>query len=108
MAQGLKAQEEKNGQAQQLQQQVQQLEQQLQEMQQALQEAQGAVDQAEQAKMQQEQQMAQANLELDWYKARNDKDYKEKELEAKDRLLQAEVMQLYDGNKQNDEIKNVV
>lgn len=107
VAEGIKVQEEKNGQAQQLQQQVQQLEQQLQELQQQLQQAQGAVDQAEQTKLQHEQQIANANLELDWFKARNEKNYRDKEIETKEKQVQAEVLQLYDGNPKNDEIKNI-
>ncbi len=105
--QGLKKQEEKNGMAQQLQQQLQQAQQQLQEMQQQLQQAQQAVQQAEKAKAQQEQTQNQASLELEWFKARNDKQFKDKELQVKQDQVKAEVAQLFDNNPYNDEIKNV-
>jgi c-di-AMP phosphodiesterase-like protein len=46
--------------------------------------------------------------EIEWYKAKNDKNFKDQDIEAKKQQIQAEVLQLYDGNNKNDEIKNIV
>jgi chromosome segregation ATPase len=105
---GIKAQEEKNGAAAQLQQQVQQLEQQLQQAQQQLQQAQNQLQQAQSQEEQSKMQIEKEKNEIEWYKARNDKSYKDQDIEAKKQQIQAEVLQLYDGNSKNDEIKNIV
>lgn len=107
VSKGIKAQDEKNGMAQQLQQQVQQYEQQLQELQKQLQDAQGKLQQAEQTNDQATKEVEQGKLEVEWFKARNDKDYRDKELQVKQQQVQAEVLQLYDGNPKNDEVKNI-
>lgn len=103
----IKKQKEEQGMVQQLQQQLQQAQQQLQEMQKALQQAQQQANQVDQAKMQHEQQIAQANLEVEWFKAKADKQYKEKTIESKEKHIDAEVAQLYDNNPYNNEIKNL-
>lgn len=105
--QGVKRQEEKMGQAQQLQQQVMQLEQQLKEAQQGLQQAQAEAQQVNLQQKQFEAQEAEKDREIEWFKAKADKKYKEETIENKDKLLDAEVAQLYDGNSKNDEIKNI-
>ena len=58
--------------------------------------------------MQFDAQQAEADREIEWYKAKADKEFKKDTIESKEKLLQAEVAQLYDGNPRNNEIKNVV
>lgn len=104
---GLKAQEEKTGVTQQLQQQLAQAQDQIKQMQQQLQEA---TKQAEKVKTQADQIAIKTNddkMELEWFKARGDLNNKEKEIIIKENQVEAEVLQLYDGNKHNDEIKNI-
>jgi hypothetical protein len=45
--------------------------------------------------------------EIGWYKAKNEKSFKDKEIELKEKHIQAEVLELYDGNPNNDEVKNI-
>lgn len=104
----IKRQKEEQGMVAQLQQQLQQAQQQLQEMQQQLQQSQQAQQQMDQQKMQFEAQEKEKDREVEWFKAQADKKYKEDTIESKDKLLDAEVAQLYDGNPRNNEIKNVV
>ena len=104
----IKRQKEEQGQISQLTQQLEQAQQQLQQMQQQLQEAQQAQAQVDQQKMQFEAQEAEKDREVEWFKAKADKEYKKDTIDAKEKLLQAEVAQLYDSNGRNDEIKNVV
>ena len=104
----IKRQKEEQGQISQLTQQLEQAQQQLQQLQQQLQEAQQAQSQVDQQKMQFEAQEAEKDREVEWFKAKADKEFKQETIDAKEKLLQAEVAQLYDGNGRNDEIKNVV
>lgn len=104
---GIKTQDAKMGQAQQLQQQLQQAQQQLQELQKQLQEANNRVEQAEGKLNNAATQSEESKLELEWFKARNDKNLKGDELNIKKEQVQAEVMQLYDDNNKNNEIKNI-
>lgn len=104
----IKKQKEEQGMVAQLQQQLQQAQQQLQQMQQQLQQSQQAQQQIDQQKMQFDAQQAEADREIEWFKAKSDKKYKDETIESKDKLLDAEVAQLRDGNTQNNEIKNVV
>lgn len=104
----LKLQKEENGMVTQLQQQLEQAQQQLQQLQQQLQQSQQSQQQIDQQKLQFDAQQKEADREIEWFKAQTDKKFKEETIEAKEKLLDAEVAQLYDGNKRNDEIKNVV
>ena len=104
----IKRQKEEMGQVSQLTQQLEQAQQQLQQLQQQLQQAQQAQQQVDQQKMQFDAQQNEADREIEWFKAKADKEFKKDTIEAKEKLLQAEVAQLYDGNGRNDEIKNVV
>lgn len=105
--QGMKKKREEQGELSQLQQQLQQLQQQLQQAQQELQKAQQEVQQVDAQKMQFDAQQNEEDRKIEWYKAKADKQFKDETTESKDKLLQAEVMQLYDGNKKNDEIVNI-
>lgn len=101
----IKKQREENNQIKQLSQQNQQMQQQLQQMQKELQKAQGQLQQLNQAKMQLEKEKITKTLELDWYKARTDRTYKDKQIGDQIRRTDIEIAQLHDGNPYNDVIK---
>jgi hypothetical protein len=77
-------------------------------MQKQLQEAQQMAQQADQQKLQAEAQIEKNKLEVEWFKAKSDKHYKDEDLKLKREQIQAEVLQLYDNNPNNDEIKDIV
>ena len=104
----IKKQHQENSQIQQLQQQLQQMQQELKQTQQELQKAQTKVQQLNEAKLQIESEKNKATIELEWFKARTDRAYKEKLQEEQSKRTDIEVAQLHDGNPYNDRIKQVV
>lgn len=105
--QSIKKQKQENNQMQQLAQQNQELQNNLQQMQQQLQQAQQKVEQLNEAKMQIEQQKIQLQYQIDDYKAKTDRTFKESQAENDSKRTEIELMQLYDGNPYNDEVKNI-
>lgn len=103
----IKKQHEENSQLQQLQQQLQQMQQQLQQTEQELQKAQTKVQQLNEAKLKLEAEKNKANVDLEWYKARTDRAYKEKLQEEQSKRTQIELAQLHDGNPYNDKLRQV-
>ena len=104
----IKKQHQENSQIQQLQQQLQQMQQELKQTQQELQKAQTKVQQLNEAKLQIESEKNKATIELEWFKARTDRAYKEKLQEEQSKRTDIEVAQLHDGNPYNDRIKQIV
>ena len=105
--QSIKRQKEENNQIQQLTQQVEELQNNLQQAQQQLQQAQGKIEQLNEAKLQIEQQKIQLQFQIDDYKAKTDRTFKETQAENDTKRTEIELMQLYDGNPYNDEVKNI-
>ena len=103
----IKKQKEENNQLQQLVQQNQELQNQLKQMQQQLQQAQNKIESLNEARLQIEQQKMQLQYKIDDYKAKTDRTFKESQAENDNKRTQIELMQLYDGNPYNDEIKNI-
>lgn len=103
----LKKQKQENDQIQQLTQQVEELQNNLQQAQQQLQQAQQKVEQLNEAKLQLEQQKIKAENEVEMYKARTDRSFKENQAENDTKRTQIELMQLYDGNPYNDKVRDV-
>ena len=103
----IKKQKEENNQLQQLAQQNQELQNQLKQMQQQLQQAQNKIESLNEAKLQIEQQKMQLQYKIDDYKAKTDRTFKENQAENDNKRTQIELMQLYDGNPYNDEVKNI-
>lgn len=103
-----KKQKEEQGQVAQLSQQLQQLQEQLKQTQQELQKAQQEAQKAEESKNQFEAQQKEADREVEWFKAKTDKQHKTDMVKEKEKQVQAEMLQLYDNNSKNDEIKNVL
>ena len=105
--QSIKKQKEENNQIQQLTQQNEELQSQLQQASQQLQQAQQKIESLNEAKLQIEQQKIQLQFQIDDYKAKTDRTFKETQAENDTKRTQIELMQLYDGNPYNDEVKNV-
>lgn len=94
-----------NNQLIQLQQQLEQLQQQLQQSEKQNQQLQQQVQSLNANKLQMEQAKFKAENELEWFKARADKAYKESTAKTNERKVDVEYSQMYDGNPHNNEIK---
>ena len=105
--QAIKKQKEENNQIQQLTQQVTELQNNLQQTQQQLSQAQNKIESLNEAKLQIEQQKIQLQYQIDNYKAITDRTFKETQAENDTKRTEIELMQLYDNNPYNDEVKNV-
>ena len=103
----IKKQKEENNQIQQLTQQVEELQNNLQQAQQQLQQAQQKVESLNEAKLQIEREKNQMQFQLDDYKNKTDRTFKETQAENDTKRTEIELMQLYDGNPYNDEVKNI-
>lgn len=103
----LKKQKEEANQLQQLTQQVEELQNNLQQSQQQLQQAQSKIESLNEAKLQIEKEKIQLQFQIDDYKAKTDRTFKENQAENDTKRTEIELMQLYDGNPYNDKIKNV-
>ena len=105
--QAIKKQKAENNQIQQLTQQVQELQNNLQQAQSQLQQAQSKIESLNEAKLQIEQQKIQLQYQVDDYKAKTDRTFKENQAENDTKRTEIELRQLYDGNPYNDEVKNI-
>ena len=105
--QAIRKQKQENNQIQQLTQQVEELQHNLQQAQQQLQQAQTKIESLNEAKLQIEQQKIQLQYQVDDFKAKTDRSFKETQAENDTKRTEIELMQLYDGNPYNDEVKNV-
>ena len=103
----IKKQKAETNQIQQLTQQVEELQNQLQQAQQQLQQAQSKIESLNEAKLQIEREKNQMQFQLDDYKNKTDRSFKETQAENDTKRTEIELMQLYDGNPYNDEVKNV-
>ena len=104
--QAIKKQKAENDKIQQLTQQVEELQNNLQQAQKQLQQAQSKIEQLNEAKLQIEQQKIQLQYQVDDYKAKTDRNFKETQAENDTKRTEIELMQLYDNNPYNDEVKN--
>lgn len=105
VSESLKKQREENNITAQLQQQVEQLTQELQQAQNQLQQAQSKIESLNEAKLQLEKAKLESESEVNWYKAKADKKYKEGTIENDSKRVELEVAQMYDGNMHNNKVK---
>lgn len=103
----LKKRKEENNQIQQLAQQNEQLQQQLKEMQQQLNKYKESEQQFQQAQLQLNKEKNAVDSEIQWYKAKTDRQYKEAAIEEQKRRTAVEINQQYDGNPYNDRIRQI-
>lgn len=107
VSKAIKKQKAENNQMQQLVQQNQELQNNLQQAQQQLQQFQKKIEQLNEAKMQLEQSEIQLRNQVEMYKAKTDRAYKENKAENDTKRTEIEYMQLFDGNPYNDAVKNI-
>ena len=105
--QSIKKQKAENNQIQQLTQQVEELQGNLQQTQQQLQQAQQKVEQLNETRLQLEQQKIKLQNEVDMFKAKTDRTFKENQAENDTKRTKIELMQLYDGNPYNDKVLDI-
>lgn len=103
----MQIQKDENNQMQKMAQQIEQLQQQLQQASQELQKSQKKIEQLNQAKLQLEQQDLAKKYQLEWFKAKTERDYREATAEEQKRRTEVELAQLYDGNPYNDKIRQI-
>ena len=103
----IKKQKAENNQIQQLTQQVEELQNNLQQSQQQLQQAQAKIEQLNEAKLQVEREKIQLQYKIDDYRNKTERTFKESQAENDTKRTEIELMQLYDGNPYNDEVKNI-
>ena len=107
VAKAIKKQKAENNQIQQLTQQVEELQNNLNQTTQQLQQAQQKIEQLNEAKLQIEQQKIQLQYQVDDFKAKTDRSFKENQAENDTKRTQIELMQLYDGNPYNDKVRDI-
>ena len=105
--QSMEKQKKENNQIQQLTQQVEELQNNLQKASQSLEKAQQKIEQLNENKLQLEQQKIQLQNEVDMFKAKTDRAFKENQAENDSKRTEIELMQLYDGNPYNDKIRDI-
>ncbi len=93
--------------AMQMQQQLEAASKEVQRAQEEIRKLQSQVQQLNQEKLNIEKERLNKETEVAWYKARTNRDLKERELKVKENQVKAEVLQLYDSNSNNNEIKNI-
>ena len=104
----LKSSKQENGVLQQLQQQNQQLQQQLQEAGQQLQQTMQKLETLNERKLVMEENKIQMEDKREWYKIRSKNDYDTTMAALKDKQIDAEVLQIYDNNPNNNKVKDHV
>ena len=102
----IKTKKAENNQLLQLQQQNEQLQEQMKKAESQMKNLQKELEKNDSMKLEMEKQMFKAKNELDWFKAKSDKEFKEKSVENDSKRTEVEVLQMYDDNPYNNKIKN--
>lgn len=102
----IKKKREENENIMQMQQQLEQAGQQLQQLQTEAQKLQQEVERLSAEKINIEKEKLNHLKELEWYKAKSTKDFNDQKIANDKKRIEAEILQLYDSNANNDEIKN--
>ena len=76
-------------------------------MQQQLKKYQETEQQLQQAQLQLSKEKSAVESEIQWYKAKTDRQYKEASIEEQKRRTNIEINQQYDGNPYNDRIRQI-
>ena len=102
----LKRKREEAGGMMQMQQQLEQAGQQMQQLQTEAQKLQQEVERLNAEKINIEKEKLNHLKELEWYKAKSTKEFNDQKIANDKKRIEAEILQLYDANSYNDEIKN--
>lgn len=105
---GVAKSKEENMNMQKAQQQIQELQQQLQQAQQQMQQAQQKIESLNEQKIQIEQKRLETESQINWYKAKTDRDFKTNQAENDSKRTDIEYQQQFDGNPYNDVIRKQV
>lgn len=103
----MQIQKEENNKLQQLAKQAEQLEKQLKEVTKELSKSRDTIQKLNQAKLQLEQKEIEMKYQVEWYKARTDRGYKEGINEENKRRTEIEIQQLTDNNPYNDIVRKL-
>lgn len=103
----LRKQEEKNDVVKKLQEQLEQAGQQNQQLQQQLKEVSSQLKKLDEQKMQLEQEKIQLQYKVDWFKAQADQQFKQDQIDLAKKRTDVQILQLKDGNKHNDIIRDI-
>lgn len=98
---------EENGMLNQLQQQNEQLQQTVQQLERETQTLQRKIQSMNEDKLRLEKDKLEFEKELRWYEAREQTRFNNKKLENEEKHIEAEILELYDDNPRNNEIKNI-
>lgn len=105
VSEAMKSQKEEANALGQLQTQAQQLQEQLKQAQSQLQQAQSKIQSLNEAKLQLEREKNQMSSQIEMFKAKTDRRFKEGSLENDKKRVEIEIAQMYDGNPNNNEVK---
>ena len=103
---GLKAKKKENDVLKQLQEQTIQLQEQLKQASAEINKLNAEVEANDKAQIELEKEKLKLENEVNWFKARTDRDYKQSTIEIEKKRTDVEVMQIYDNNPFNNKIKN--
>lgn len=103
---GLKAKKKENDVLKQLQEQTIQLQEQLKQASTEINKLNAEVEANDKAQIELEKEKLKLENEVNWFKARTDRDYKQSTIEIEKKRTDVEVMQIYDNNPFNNKIKN--
>ncbi len=101
----LKKKRQEANQVGQIQQQLEQSQQQLQQLMSENKSLNGRLEALNEAKIKLEQDRLKSETEINWYKARTDKAYKDSVAETNKQKVEVEEAQMYDGNPHNNKVK---
>ena len=107
VTESIKKQKAEHNQMQQLIQQNEELQNQLQQAQQQIQQMSSKLESLNETKLQIEREKIQMQYQIDDFKNKTDRTFKETQAENDTKRTEIELMQLYDGNPYNDEVKNI-
>jgi hypothetical protein len=79
----------------------------LKESQKELEKAQQKIENLNEAKLTLEKEKFKKEIEIEWYKAKTDRTFKNDSIEIDKKRVEAELLQLHDGNPFNDQIRMV-
>jgi hypothetical protein len=72
-----------------------------------LQKAQQKVQQLDEARLKLEQEKINLDYQVNWFKAKTDDRYKDRQMTVEEKRTEIELAQLHDGNPYNDKIKEI-
>lgn len=107
LKEAIKKQQEENNQIQKLMQTNEELQNELKKLSSEAEKLQKKVESLNEEKLKLQAKEIELQNQIDWYKAKTDRTYKEAVVEEQKRRTEAEIAQMYDNNPYNDKIRNI-